>query len=53
MRRARGGVWHFVLVLKYSLEEPVEGDIVKLRTVNERRGFPSMFTSLDYMHLVI
>ena len=39
MRRARGGVWHFVLVLKYSLEDPIKGDIVKHMIVHETRGF--------------
>jgi hypothetical protein len=32
------------------LKQPIHEDIVRQMGINEKRGFPSMFASIDCMH---
>ena len=46
---------HFCLAIRaiyepYDLMQPTRADFDKHLAINERRGFPRMFGSLDYMH---
>jgi hypothetical protein len=34
----------------HFLRQPMRADIVKQMAINEQRGFPGMFASIDYMH---